>query len=143
MWHQQTLSIQTQGRGTLDIGDEVARVVAGSGISLGLANLFLAHTSASLVLCENADPTVRQDLEDFLARTAPDGDPRYRHDLEGPDDMAAHLRTVLTGSFLTVPITNGHLALGTWQGIYVYEHRSAGHRRSLIVTVQGQDSSRD
>jgi secondary thiamine-phosphate synthase enzyme len=143
MWHQQTLSIQTQGRGTLDIGDEVARVVAGSGISLGLANLFLAHTSASLVLCENADPTVRQDLEDFLARTAPDGDPRYRHDLEGPDDMAAHLRTVLTGSFLTAPIANGHLALGTWQGIYVYEHRSAGHRRSLIVTVQGQDSPRD
>jgi secondary thiamine-phosphate synthase enzyme len=138
MWHQQTLSVRTRGRGTLDIGDDVARVVADSDMSVGLAHLFLAHTSASLILCENADPTVRQDLEAFLARSAPDGDPRYRHDMEGPDDMAAHLRTILTGNSLTVPIAQGRLALGTWQGIYLYEHRTAGHRRSLVVTVQGE-----
>ena len=117
---------------------ELQRAVAASGIRTGVATVFLQHTSASLVLCENADPDVRADLETILARLAPDGDRAYRHDTEGPDDMAAHARTVLTASSLTLPVSGGRLALGTWQGLYLYEHRSAPHLRSIVVTVMGE-----
>jgi secondary thiamine-phosphate synthase enzyme len=96
------------------------------------------HTSASLILCENADPTVRRDLEAFLARLVPDGDPLFRHDDEGPDDMPAHVRAILTKMDLTVPVSDGHCALGTWQGIFLYEHRAHGHRREVVLTVQGK-----
>ena len=99
--------------------------------------MFLQHTSASLVLCENADPDVRADLETILARLVPDGDRAYRHDTEGPDDMAAHARTVLTASSLTLPVSGGRLALGTWQGVYLWEHRLTAHRRRVVVTVHG------
>lgn len=135
--HQQTLSVRTRGRGTYDVTGEVARVVAASGVAAGLCHVFCRHTSASLMLCENADPDVRRDLEAFMARLVPDGDPLFRHTLEGPDDMPAHVRTVLTASGLTVPVTDRRLALGTWQGIYLWEHRTAPHRRTLVVTVQG------
>jgi len=137
MIEQRTLHFNTRGRGTLDITRDVERVVSSSGVHTGLCSVFLQHTSASLILCENADPTVRADLETLLARLAPDGDPTYRHDTEGPDDMAAHARSVLTSNSLMVPVANGRLALGTWQGVYLWEHRHAGHARLVIVSVIG------
>lgn len=138
MFTHSTIEIRTSGRGTLDITRDVQRTVAESGVSTGLVHLFLQHTSASLMLCENADPTVREDLERFMEKTAPDGDPMFRHRSEGPDDMPAHVRTVLTQSEMTLPIADGRCTLGTWQGIYLWEHRHAGHRRRLTVTVQGK-----
>ncbi len=137
MIKQSILEFRTRGRGTTDITADVQRVVAASGIRQGLCNVFLQHTSASLILCENADPAVRRDLETILSRLAPDGDPAYVHDPEGPDDMAAHARSVLTSNSLTIPVTGGRLQLGTWQGIYLYEHRTAPHGRSAIVTIHG------
>ncbi len=137
MIHQKTLQFRTRGRGTTDITADVQRVVTESGIQAGLCNVFLQHTSASLILCENADPDVRRDLETILSRLAPDGDPAYVHDTEGPDDMAAHARAMLTSNSLGIPVTDGRLQLGTWQGIYLYEHRTAPHSRSAIVTVTG------
>jgi secondary thiamine-phosphate synthase enzyme len=138
MIRQQTLEFRTRGRGTQEVTAELQRAVAACGIRTGVATVFLQHTSASLVLCENADPDVRADLETILARLVPDADPAYRHDTEGPDDMAAHARTVLTASSLTLPVSGGRLALGTWQGLYLYEHRSAPHTRSIVVTVMGE-----
>lgn len=135
---QQIFSLRTRGRGTIDITAEVARIVRASGIATGLANVFLQHTSASLVLTENADADVRRDLETIIARLAPDGDPAYVHDTEGPDDMAAHARAVLTTNALQLPVAGGALALGTWQGIYLWEHRHAPHHRSVVVTVMGE-----
>ena len=129
--------VSTSGRGTYDVTDEVARAVRESGIETGLCHVFNMHTSASLMLCENADPDVRRDLETFMADLVPDGDPRFVHRAEGPDDMPAHVRSVLTHSDLTIPVRGGHLALGTWQGIYLWEHRTQPHRRRLLVTVQG------
>jgi len=134
---QQTLKFRTRGRGTTEITAEVAGAVAKSGIRKGLCTVFLQHTSASLVLCENADPDVRRDLETILARLAPDGDAAYRHDTEGADDMAAHARSILTSNSVTIPIAEGHLLLGTWQGLYLWEHRRAPQSRSLVVTVIG------
>lgn len=116
---------------------EVARAVAASGIAQGLCALFVHHTSASLLLCENADPQVRCDLEAWLARAVPDGDPLFRHVAEGEDDMPAHVRAALTGASLSIPVTGGRLDLGTWQGLYLYEHRRAPHRRRMSVTVVG------
>ena len=133
---QQILNIETKGRGTYEISDEIQKVIHENNIHTGLCNLFLQHTSASLILCENADATVRTDLENFMARIAPDGDPVYRHDMEGPDDMPAHIRTILTQNSLTIPISNGRCALGTWQGVYLWEHRTAAHKRQLIITLQ-------
>jgi secondary thiamine-phosphate synthase enzyme len=135
--HQQTLTFRTGGRGTTEVTAEIERAVRESGVRTGLCNLFLQHTSASLIVCENAAPAVRRDLETIFARLAPDGDPGYRHDDEGPDDMAAHARTVLTSSSLQIPVAEGRLALGSWQGIYLWEHRRAPHTRSLVVTVVG------
>jgi secondary thiamine-phosphate synthase enzyme len=137
MVEQKTLEFRTRGRGTTDIVAEIQQVVTDSGIKTGLCNVFLQHTSASLILCENADPDVRKDLEMLLQRLAPDGDPDYVHDTEGPDDMAAHARSMLTSNSLTIPVTGQQLQLGTWQGIYLYEHRTAPHTRSAIVTVTG------
>jgi secondary thiamine-phosphate synthase enzyme len=135
--HQSILEFGTAGRGTRDITREVARVVADSGLQCGLAHVFVRHTSCSLTITENADPDVRRDLDTILGRLAPDGDPAYRHDLEGPDDMAAHGRSVLTGSGLAVPFGGGRLLLGTWQGIFLWEHRAEPQRRSVVVTVLG------
>ncbi len=131
------LTVSTPGRSIQEITDEVQRAVAQAGVSEGLAHVFLHHTSASLILCENADPTVRRDLEAFFARLAPDGDPIYAHTAEGPDDMPAHVRTVLTQNSLTLPVSGGRCDLGTWQGVFVWEHRRRPHRRRLTVTVWG------
>jgi secondary thiamine-phosphate synthase enzyme len=138
MIEQKILEFRTKGRGTTDIVAEVQHAVAASGIRKGLCNVFLQHTSASLILCENADPNVRRDLETLLSRLAPDGDPAYVHDTEGPDDMAAHARSILTSNSLTIPVADGKLMLGTWQGLYLYEHRTAPHARSVVMTVMGQ-----
>lgn len=137
MTHQTILEFATSGRGTREITDEVARVVAQSGVQCGIAHVFVQHTSCSLTITENADRDVRRDLETVLARLAPDGDPAYRHDTEGPDDMAAHARSVLTDTALTVPIGGGRLLLGTWQGIYLWEHRTCPHQRRVVVTILG------
>jgi secondary thiamine-phosphate synthase enzyme len=113
-------------------------VIAQSGVHVGLAHVFVQHTSCSLMVTENADPDVRRDLETLIARVAPDGDPAYRHDTEGPDDMAAHARTVLTGESVTLPVGGGRLLLGTWQGVFLWEHRTEPQRRSVVVTVLGE-----
>lgn len=138
MLKQLRFEVPTEGRGTYDITREVAGHVEESGVATGLAHLFVHHTSASIIICENADAAVRSDLEAFMARIVPDGDPMFRHDQEGPDDMPAHVRSILTDSSLMIPITDSRLALGTWQGIYVYEHRHAAHRRRVTVTIQGE-----
>jgi secondary thiamine-phosphate synthase enzyme len=134
---QTILEIATAGRGTRDITGAVAEAVAASGLGCGLVHVFVQHTSCSLTITENADPDVRRDLETVMARLAPDGDPAYRHDAEGPDDMAAHARSMLSGASLSVPVGGGRLLLGTWQGIYLWEHRTAPHRRHVVVTVLG------
>ncbi|MDS4013822.1 MAG: secondary thiamine-phosphate synthase enzyme YjbQ [Candidatus Accumulibacter sp.] len=137
MVYQQTIDVHSRGRGTLEITAEVARIVRLSGVEIGLANVFVLHTSCSVILTENADPSVRRDLETLAARWAPDGDPAYRHDMEGDDDMAAHGRNIVAGAGLSVPVANRDLRLGTWQGIYLWEHRTSPHRRQIIVTVVG------
>lgn len=134
---QRTLAIDTRGRGTVEITPQVSDAVRAAGIDCGLAHVFVRHTSAALVITENADPDVRRDLETVFARLAPDGDPAYRHALEGDDDMAAHARSILSEVSLTVPVSGGRLALGTWQGIFLWEHRARGHRREVVVTVVG------
>ena len=135
--HQHCFDVQTRGRGTLEITAEVARQVADSAIQTGVVHVFVQHTSCSLMITENADPSVRRDLEVLAGRWAPDGDAGYRHDLEGDDDMAAHARSVLSGTSVSVPVGGGRLLLGTWQGIYLWEHRTSGHSRSVVVTVMG------
>lgn len=134
---RQTLQIKTSGRGSYEITGDVERAIADSGVRTGLCHLFIQHTSASLIVCENADPAVRRDLDKYLSRLVPDGDPLFEHTAEGTDDMPAHIRSILTQSSLTIPVSDGCSELGTWQGIFVYEHRFSPHRRSVIVTVQG------
>jgi secondary thiamine-phosphate synthase enzyme len=131
------LRIETGGRGTYDLSADVQRYVSESGIQTGMCHVFICHTSASLMLCENADPDVMRDLETFMSRITPDGDPAYTHTAEGPDDMSAHVRSILTQSDLNLPVDGGRCALGTWQGIYLWEHRHAPHSRRIVVTVQG------
>jgi secondary thiamine-phosphate synthase enzyme len=135
---QSRFEISTPGRGLVDITPQLLAAVRASGIATGLAHVFIHHTSASLLITENADPAVHRDLERVLARLCPDGDPAHEHDAEGPDDMPAHARAVLTSTELSMPVTDGRLALGTWQWVYVYEHRHAPHRRRLTVTVLGE-----
>lgn len=137
MAHQSTLTIPTPGRALIDISDHVEKIVRQAGIRTGLCTVFIQHTSASLIISENADPTVQRDLEAFLSRLVPDGDPLYRHTAEGPDDMPAHVRAVLTQTSIGIPVVDGRLGLGTWQGIYVWEHRHHPHRRRVSVTVLG------
>jgi secondary thiamine-phosphate synthase enzyme len=134
---QSEFVVDTRGRGFHDITAKVADAVAASTVRLGTALVFTPHTSCSLLLGENADPTVRADLERWFARAVQDGDPLFRHDAEGPDDMPAHVRSILTGVSLGVPVGNGTPTLGAWQGIYLWEHRHAAHRRRVVVTVTG------
>jgi secondary thiamine-phosphate synthase enzyme len=131
------LSIAIGGRGTWDISGDVQRVVQESGVRSGLCHVFIHHTSASLIVCENADPTVQSDLERFMARLVPDGEPLFAHTAEGPDDMPAHVRSVLTQTSLSLPIANGRCDLGTWQGVYLWEHRHRAQRRKITVSVLG------
>jgi secondary thiamine-phosphate synthase enzyme len=132
-----TLHVQTKGRGLYDVTRAVEEVVASSGVKSGLCSVFVAHTSASLVTQENADPSVLRDLERWMGRIAPESDD-YEHDAEGPDDMPSHIRASITKTSETVPIQGGAIALGTWQAIYVWEHRTASHDRKLIVTIVGE-----
>ena len=138
MIKQEEINISTQGRGTYDLSHQVQQVVRSSGISTGLCHVFIRHTSASLMICENADPAVMRDLETFMNRQVPDGDPMFTHTAEGPDDMPAHVRSVLTQTDLNVPVTEGQCTLGTWQGIYLWEHRLAPHNRKVILTISGE-----
>ena len=133
--HRKEIVIGTRGRGFTELTRQVAAFVTGAGVSQGMCSVFVPHTSASLLLGENADPSVRRDLEAFMARLVPDGDPLYEHDAEGPDDMSAHIRSVLTQSSIALPVIDGELALGTWQGLYLWEHREAAHERRVILSV--------
>ncbi len=138
IWYQSELQVKTPGRSAIDISAAIDDAVNGASVTTGLAHVFLKHTSASLMLCENADATVLTDMETILKRLAPDADAEYRHDYEGDDDMAAHVRSVLTTNDVTLPVSRGRLNLGTWQGLFLYEHRYASHSRQLIVTVSGK-----
>jgi secondary thiamine-phosphate synthase enzyme len=131
------LPVATPGRGLVDISAPVIEWVHRCGVADGLLTLFIRHTSASLLVQENADPGVRRDLERFLARLVPDGDPLFEHTLEGPDDMPAHVRAALTQTHLSIPVADGAPVLGTWQGLYVFEHRHRGHRREVALHLIG------
>lgn len=137
MTSQYKFEITTTGRGIFDITEEVKKYVTTGPVKTGLCHIFLHHTSASLILCENYDPLVHRDLEAFMLRLVPDADPLYQHVEEGPDDMPSHVRSVLTQNFITVPITENKLDLGRWQGIYLYEHRIKSHLRKMTVTLLG------
>lgn len=137
MVRRHEITVHTPGRAIVDITDRVQAAVAASGVDEGLCNVFVHHTSASLIIGENADPDVRADLEAFLARLVPDGDPLYRHRAEGPDDMPAHVRSVLTQTSLQIPVRARRCDLGTWQGIFLWEHRRRAHTRRITVTVVG------
>ena len=138
-WFQESLQVRTEGRGILDVTSLVAGPVARSGVGVGLCHIFITHTSASLTITENADSRVHDDLEHFLTGLVPDGDRHYTHTSEGDDDMPAHIRATLTNSELTVPISSARLTLGTWQGIYVWEHRWSPHERRIVLTISGED----
>ncbi|NEQ73028.1 MAG: YjbQ family protein [Okeania sp. SIO2C9] len=135
--YQQLLQINTSGKSLLKITSKVQESVAKSGVKTGLCNLFLRHTSASLIIQENADPDVLVDLENFISKLVPEGY-HYIHSAEGPDDMPAHIRSVLTHTSEQIPINNGRLVLGTWQGIYVWEHRKRSHCRDLVIHISGE-----
>jgi secondary thiamine-phosphate synthase enzyme len=131
--YTKSIQISTRGKGLYPFTRDVAAWVSSLKIETGLLTVFVQHTSASLAIQENADPDVVRDLADFFERLAPENDPRYRHQDEGPDDMPAHIRSALTATSLTIPVVNGRMALGTWQGIYLFEHRAAPHRRSVVL----------
>lgn len=136
-WHKDTLTIQTRGKGLYPFTDAVTRLLRQWGVREGMCFLFVQHTSASLLISESYDPTARIDLETFMEKLAPENQVWYRHTLEGPDDSSSHLRAMLTPVSLTVPVDGGELSLGTWQGLYLFEHRSQGHRRQVLVRVLG------
>jgi secondary thiamine-phosphate synthase enzyme len=136
--HTDTIRVKTRGRGTYDITEEVQRIARGSGIARGLCTVFVHHTSASIIISENADPDVHRDLDAFMARLVPDGDALYRHTAEGPDDMPSHVRSALTQTSIGIPVADGRCDLGTWQGVYLWEHRHAPHERRVSVTLYGE-----
>ena len=136
--HSDTFSVRTHGKGTIEITREVAGIVARSGISNGTVTVFVKHTSASLVIMENADPSARRDLEMFFEKLVPENTPWFVHTLEGPDDMPSHIRMALTRTSEVIPILNGGMTLGTWQGIFLFEHRRDPHRREIAVSVVGE-----
>jgi secondary thiamine-phosphate synthase enzyme len=138
VFHAQTFTVSTRGRETREITELVEEIVDKSGVTRGLCHVFLHHTSASLILCENADPSVRTDLERYFARLVPDGDPVFRHTAEGPDDMPAHVRTILTQNSLAIPVSDHRCDLGTWQGVFLWEHRTSPHRRRITVSIVGE-----
>ena len=134
---QQNIEIACRGRGTYELTPEIADIVRQAGVAAGLCHVFIRHTSASLIISENADPVVRSDLDAFMQRLVPDGDAVFKHTAEGPDDMPAHVRSVLTQTAISLPIGEGRCLLGTWQGVYLWEHRQSAHRRGITVTVIG------
>jgi secondary thiamine-phosphate synthase enzyme len=138
MIHQATLTLSTARQGLHEITEQVGREIAAARISRGIATVFCQHTSCSLVIMENADPSARHDLEAWLNRLVPEKDPHFEHTLEGPDDMPSHIKMALTRTSETIPVADGRLMLGTWQGIYLWEHRRAAHKRRVVVTVIGE-----
>lgn len=136
--YQTTLTFHTSSRGTFNITDDINDVITESDISVGLCHVFCQHTSASLIVTENADPTVRQDIEYWMQRHVVDGDRNYRHNYEGDDDMSGHIRTILTETSHTLPVSNGDLNMGIWQGLFLYEHRTGRFERQVVVTIQGE-----
>lgn len=139
MWWQKEIQLSAKERGFHLVTDEILRQLPElNSVSVGLVNIFIQHTSASLTINENADYTVREDFESFFNQTVPENEPYYKHDYEGSDDMPAHLKSSLLGASLTIPITKGRLNMGTWQGIYLCEHRNYGGKRKLIITLQGE-----
>jgi len=132
------IQVRTRGKGLYEITDQIATWLAGQQIAQGLLTVFVQHTSASLVIQENADPDVVRDLKEFFARMAPDAASWYAHTIEGPDDMSAHIRAALTATSLSIPVVGGRMALGTWQGVYLFEHRSAPHTRTIVVHLIGE-----
>ena len=138
MLHQQKLRFSTTKRGTYNITQQITEAISTSGVKDGICHLFIQHTSASLILCENADKTVRSDLDTYMEKLVKDGDSAYQHNDEGPDDMAAHIRTVLTQSSLSIPVHKGRCDLGIWQGIFLWEHRTNAHQRNIALTIMGE-----
>lgn len=136
--YQTTISVTSPKRGTFNITDDVQRIVSESEIQTGLCHVFIQHTSASLIITENADPTVRTDIEYWMQKNVIDGDAHYQHNYEGDDDMSGHIRTLLTETSHTIPVSQGKLNLGTWQGLFLYEHRTGRFNRSLVITIQGE-----
>jgi secondary thiamine-phosphate synthase enzyme len=136
--HQATLQISTRGQGTIEFTDKVARELKQSGLQRGIVTVFCRHTSCSLVIMENADPSARHDLEDWLNRLVSENDPHFTHTAEGPDDMPSHIKMALTRTSETIPFSDARMLLGTWQGIYLWEHRAASHRREIVVTIVGE-----
>lgn len=132
------LTVATHGKGLYEITREIAPWVSGLAVKAGLLTVFVQHTSASLLIQENADPDVKRDLDAFFGRIAPEDNRLYEHNAEGPDDMPAHIRAALTATQLSIPVENGRMALGTWQGVYLFEHRSAPHRRSVVLHLMGE-----
>lgn len=137
VYHSETFPVVTNARGTYEITEQVQKIVRQSQIVKGLCNVFVHHTSASLIICENADPEVRRDLERYFSRLIPDGNPLFRHVDEGPDDMPAHVRSILTQASISFPVVAGRCDLGTWQGIFLWEHRTSRHQRRLTVSILG------
>ncbi len=135
--YQEQLQRHTDGKGTYEITDEIRRVIAASGVKTGTVTVFVQHTSCSLILMENADPTARRDLEEYFDRLVPEDASYFEHTAEGPDDMPSHIRAALTRSSEVIPLAQGRMQLGTWQGIFLFEHRRAAHRRQILVTVMG------
>lgn len=138
-WYKTSLEISTRGKGLFDFTETVRAQLREWGVQEGMCFLFLPHTSASLVMSENWDPTARADLETFMERLVPERDTWYTHDLEGPDDATSHIRSMLTDTSLMIPVDNGNVSLGTWQGIYIFEHRSHPHRRTVLIRVLSMD----
>ena len=136
--HCETFSVRTRGKGTIEITREVAEIVSRSGIRNGTVTVFVKHTSASLVIMENADPSARRDLEMFFEKLVPENTPWFVHTLEGPDDMPSHIRMALTRTSEVIPVINGRMTLGTWQGVFLFEHRRAPHHREIAVSVLGE-----
>ena len=139
--HSALLSVATKGKGTYDLTAQVAREVGRSGVLHGTVTVFVRHTSCSLIIMENADPTARHDLEEFFERLVPEDTPYFKHTAEGGDDSTSHIRSVLTRTSEVIPIADGRMLLGTWQGIFLFEHRRAPHRREVAVTVSGIDTA--
>lgn len=136
--HMERITVATKGRSLVDVTSRVTSALATSGLDRGIVNVFVRHTSASVIVQENADPAVLRDMERFFSRLVPDGDSMFEHDAEGPDDMPAHVRSALTATQITVPFADGELLLGTWQAIYLFEHRTASHRREVVLHVLGE-----
>jgi secondary thiamine-phosphate synthase enzyme len=136
--YEQAVEVRTHGRGTYELTSELATILRASGLTRGTLTVFCRHTSCSLVIMENADPTARSDLETFFTELVPDGDPSFTHDTEGPDDMSAHIRMALTRTSETIPFSGGNLLLGTWQGVFLWEHRTHPHQRQLHVSLVGE-----